>query len=70
MRLSFAVQRFLTVCSIREYRSNVTDTCYVWIADYRSINRKLRRILGHIKLDRHVEHTCYRQAPAIYRQAK
>ena len=58
---------FYAVCSIREYRSNVTETCYAWIEGYRSINRTIRRLLRHSKPDRH---TCYRQALAIYRQAK
>ena len=68
MRLSCAVQ-CLTVCSIREYQSNIADTCYIWIEGYKSINRRLRRLLRHSKLDRHVEQTCYRQASAIYREA-
>ena len=39
------------------------------IEGYRSINRTLRRLLRRSKLVRNVEQTCYRQDPAIYRQA-
>ena len=67
--IKFCGTTFLTVCSIREYRSNVTETCYVQIEGYRSINRRLRRLPRRNKLNRHVEQTCYRQAPETYRQA-
>ena len=66
----FCDTTILTVCSIREYPSNVTETCYVWIEDYRSINRRLRRLLRCRKLVRDVEQTCYiRPASVIDRQA-
>ena len=62
--------KFHGVCFIREYQSNVAETYYLGIEDY----RKLRMVLTHSRLNRHVYQTRHtaigKYSRLAHRQAK